>query len=63
MTEKLILIIIVGTVDLLIFLGIMLIWYVDCKQIGKDNLAVSLKERIITYIVFVILPSFIPFVK
>ena len=63
MKEKLILAIIVGTIDLLIFLGVMLVWYEDCKEIGKNNLAVSLKERIITYITFVILPSFIPFVK
>jgi hypothetical protein len=62
MKEKLILAIIVGTFDLLIFLGVMLIWYEDCKEIGKNNLAVSLKERIIIYITFVILPSFIPFV-
>lgn len=63
MKEKLILAIIVGIVDLLIFLGVILIWYKDCKQIGKDNLAVSLKRRVIIYVFFIILPSFIAFVK
>lgn len=63
MKVKLILAIIVGMVDLLILLGVILIWYKDCKQIGKDNLAVSLKRRIIIYIFYIILPSFIGFVR
>jgi len=63
MKVKLILAIIVGMVDLLILLGVILIWHKDCKQIGKDNLAVSLKRRIVIYIFYIILPSFIAFVK
>ena len=63
MKVKLILVIIVGMVDLLILLGVISIWYKDCKQIGKDNLAVSLKRRLVIYIFFIILPSFIGFVK
>ena len=63
MKVKLILAIIVGMVDLLILLGVILIWYKDCKQIGKDNLAVSLKRRLVIYIFYIILPSFIAFVK
>ena len=34
------------------FFPFFLIWRKDCKEIGKDNLAVSLGERIVTWIAF-----------
>ena len=29
----------------------------DCKEIGKENLAVPLKDRLETYFFFVVLPA------
>lgn len=34
------------------FIPFFLIWRKDCKEIGKENLAVSLKERFTTWIIF-----------
>ena len=42
--------------ELLGILGIIIEWKKDCKELGKENLTVSLKERIITYILWSILP-------
>jgi hypothetical protein len=34
------------------FYPFFLIWVKDCKEIGKENLAVSLKERFITWCIY-----------
>jgi hypothetical protein len=34
------------------FIPFYLIWRKDCKEIGKDNLAVSLEERFLYWICF-----------
>lgn len=38
--------------QLTLFIPFFLMWREDCKRIGKENLAVSLKERFIAWIVF-----------
>lgn len=35
-----------------LFLPFYLIWRKDCKEIGKENLAVPLSERFLVWIVF-----------
>lgn len=35
----------------ILFIPFFLKWKKDCKEIGKDNLAVSLKERFIAWII------------
>lgn len=45
--------------ELLGILGIVINWKKDCKELGKENLAVSLKERIFAYVVWLIFPSII----
>lgn len=45
--------------ELLGILGIVIDWKKDCKELGKENLAVSLKERIIAYIIWIIFPSIV----
>lgn len=35
------------------FIPFYLVWRKDCKEIGKDNLAVSLRERFTAYVVCV----------
>jgi len=45
--------------ELLGLLGVIINWKNDCKEYGKEDLAVSLKERIITYIIWIIFPSII----
>lgn len=37
--------------QLIIFIPFYFIWKKDCKDIGKENLAVSLGERFIVYLV------------
>ena len=34
------------------FIPFYLIWRNDCKKIGKDNLAVSLQERFLYWLIF-----------
>ena len=34
-------------------------WKKDCKKIGKENLAVSLKDRLLTYFGLYVLPILI----
>lgn len=36
----------------ILFIPFYLIWRKDCKEIGKDNLAVSLQERFLYWILF-----------
>ena len=38
--------------QIILFIPFFLVWRNDCKAFGKENLAVSLKERFITWIVF-----------
>jgi hypothetical protein len=38
--------------QLFLFIPFYLIWRNDCKEIGKENLAVSLTERFITWIFY-----------
>lgn len=40
----------------MLLLIIILIWRKDCKEIGKENLAVPLSERLAVYFVMVVLP-------
>lgn len=37
--------------QLTLFIPFFLMWREDCKRIGKENLAVSLKERFIAWLV------------
>jgi hypothetical protein len=38
--------------QLVLFIPFYLIWRNDCKKIGKDNLAVSLSERFLYWLLF-----------
>jgi hypothetical protein len=38
--------------QLVLFIPFYLIWRNDCKEIGKENLAVSLSERFIAWIIY-----------
>jgi hypothetical protein len=38
--------------QIVLFIPFYLIWIKDCKTIGKDNLAVSLQERFLYWIIF-----------
>lgn len=40
----------------MILLLVIITYIRDCKEIGKDDLAVSLSERLFTYFVFIFLP-------
>lgn len=43
---------------------IVIIAYIrDCREIGKENLAVPLSERLIWYLIFIALPILIAIVK
>lgn len=44
--------IIMVVLQFLLFIPFYLVWRNDCKEIGKENLAVSLLERFIIWIVF-----------
>jgi hypothetical protein len=37
--------------QIILFLPFYLIWKSDCKKIGKDNLAVSLQERLLYWVI------------
>ena len=37
--------------QLILFLPFYFVWKKDCKEIGKENLAVSLKDRFLAWIV------------
>lgn len=41
------------TLQFVLFFPFYFIWRKDCKEIGKDNLAVSLGERFLAWIAFV----------
>jgi hypothetical protein len=47
----------------MLLLIIILIWRKDCKKIGKENLAVSLSERLTSYFIMVVLPILIVTLK
>lgn len=36
----------------ILFIPFFIIWKKDCKEIGKENLAVSLKERFIAWVIY-----------
>jgi hypothetical protein len=38
--------------QIVFFIPFYLIWRNDCKKIGKDNLAVSLEERFLYWVIF-----------
>ena len=38
--------------QLILFIPFYLIWRKDCKEIGKENLAVSLSERFMAWILY-----------
>lgn len=48
--------------NVLAYAGVYCIWRRDCKEIGIDNLAVSLKERMTGVFYFVTLPCIIGFI-
>lgn len=49
---KIIILFVVGIVlQFIFFIPLFLIWKRDCKEIGKENLAVSLEERFITWFI------------
>ena len=37
--------------QIVLFIPFYLIWMNDCKKIGKDNLAVSLQERFLNWLI------------
>lgn len=41
------------TLQLIFFIPFYFIWKKDCKKIGKENLAVSLKERFFNWLIYV----------
>jgi hypothetical protein len=45
-------IILAFALQLVFFIPFYLIWRNDCKKIGKDNLAVSLSERFLYWMMF-----------
>jgi hypothetical protein len=47
----------------MILCWILLEYWRDCKEIGKENLAVPLQERLMTYFLFVVLPAIVGLVK
>lgn len=38
--------------QIILFIPFFFVWRKDCKEIGKENLAVSLKKRFITWVVW-----------
>lgn len=40
----------------MILCWILLDYWKDCKRIGKENLAVSLKERLVSYFLWIVVP-------
>lgn len=56
MTEKIIL----WSAIHIIFISIITyVWVKDCKKLGKNNLGVSIQERIMMYVLFFVIPSLI----
>lgn len=56
MTEKIIL----WSVIHIIFISIITyVWVKDCKKPGKNNLGVSIQERIMMYVLIFVIPSLI----
>lgn len=49
--DKLIQFLICIILQFIFFMPFFLIWRKDCKEIGKENLAVSLKERFTAWII------------
>ena len=41
-----------SALQLILFIPFYLIWLSDCKRFGKENLAVSLSERFLAWVVF-----------
>ena len=41
-----------AALQIILFIPFFLVWRKDCREIGKENLAVSLKERFVTWIIF-----------
>ena len=41
-----------AALQIILFIPFFLVWRKDCKEIGKENLTVSLKERFVTWIIF-----------
>ena len=46
----------------MIFIIMVVLYYKDVKRYGKDNLAVSFKERLYMYILFVLFPALTGFI-
>jgi len=46
-------------IEILGIIPILLIWNKDCREIGIENLAVQLKDRIFAYIAVIIIPSLV----
>lgn len=40
----------------MIFIMTLIVYFVDCKNIGKENLAVSLSKRILIYLLYIVTP-------
>jgi hypothetical protein len=59
--NMIIVVVVIISFDLLILAGIVKIWLDDCEKYGKENLAVSLGERVSTYFVFILFPSVVVF--
>ena len=50
--EKMNKILICALLQIVLFIPFYLVWRKDCKTIGKDNLAVSLQERFLYWLIF-----------
>ena len=43
-------------VNIIAYVIVILIYFKDCKEIGKNNLAVNLKDRLINTFLFITMP-------
>lgn len=46
----------------MIFIIMVVLYYKDVKRVGKDNVLLSFRARLIMYILFVILPALMGFI-
>ena len=51
-----------AALQIILFIPFFLVWRKDCKEIGKENLAVSLKERFVMWVIFCPIWS-VPFLR
>ena len=46
----------------MIFIIMVVLYYKDVKEVGKDNVWISFRARLLMYILFVILPALTGFI-